>query len=53
MDWSDKMSRDDAYIHHNDFDEPKNGKRLSDNIYEKTKSKMKSQEKEKKEEPME
>lgn len=47
------MSRDDAYIHHNDYDQPKNNKHLSDNIYEKTKSKMKTQEKENRVEPTE
>lgn len=46
------MSRDDAYIHHNDYDQPKSNKVLSDNLYEETKSKMKTsivQDKEKEE----
>lgn len=34
------MTRNDAYIHHNDYDQPKGSKQISDDIYEKTKSKM-------------
>ncbi len=47
------MPRDGAYINHNDFDQPQGNKDISDNLYEKTKSKMKSNKpKESLEDPM-
>lgn len=38
------MTRDGAYIHHNDYDKPRGSRRqISDDIYEKRKAKFVSQ----------